>query len=46
MSRIRDNYENSLWNRLVRWVNGDTDPFKGRMEMQPLREADLKGDSV
>ena len=46
MSRIRDNYENSLWNRLTRWVNGETDPFKGKMEMEPLREAELKGDSV
>lgn len=46
MSRIRDNYENSLWNRLTRWVNGETDPFKGKMEMKPLREAELKGDSV
>lgn len=46
MSRIRDNYENSLWNRLTRWVNGETDPFTGKMEMKPLREADLKGDSV
>lgn len=46
MSRIRDNYENSLWNRLTRWVNGETDPMKGRMEMKPLREAELKGDSV
>lgn len=46
MSRIRDNYENSFWNRLTRWVNGETDPFKGKMEMKPLREAELKGDSV
>lgn len=46
MSRIRDNYENSLWNRLTRWVNGETDPFTGKMEMKPLREAELKGDSV
>ncbi|MBS6397442.1 MAG: hypothetical protein KH452_09890 [Clostridiales bacterium] len=46
MSRIRDNYEKSLWNRLTRWVNGETDPFQGKMEMKPLREAELKGDSV
>ena len=46
MSRIRDHYEESLWNRLVRWVNGETDPFKGKLEMNPLREAELKGDSV
>jgi len=46
MSRIRDDYENSLWNRLTKWVNGETDPFKGKMEMKPLREAELKGDSV
>lgn len=46
MSRIRDNYDESLWNRLVRWVNGETDPFKGKLEMKPLREAELKGDSV
>lgn len=46
MSRIRDNYENSLWSRLVRWVNGETDPFRGKMEMKPLRETEIKGDSV
>lgn len=46
MSRIRDDYENCLWSRLVRWVNGETDPFEGRMEMEPLREADFIGDSV
>lgn len=46
MSRIRDNYENSLWNRLVRWVNGETDPLRGKMEMEPLRETECIGDSV
>lgn len=46
MSRIRDDYEKCLWNRLVRWVNGETDPFEGKMEMEPLREADYIGDSV
>jgi multicomponent Na+:H+ antiporter subunit B len=46
MSRIRDNYENSLWNRLTRWVNGETDPFQGKMEMKHLREEELKGESV
>ena len=46
MSRIRDDYENSLWHRLVRWVNGEMDPFAGKMEMEPLREADYVGDSV
>ncbi len=46
MSRIRDDYEHSLWCRLVRWVNGETDPMKGKMEMEPLRESDLIGDSV
>lgn len=46
MSRIRDNYEDSLWNRLTKWVNGETDPFQGKMEMEPLREADYVGDSV
>lgn len=46
MSRIRDNYEDSLWNHLTKWVDGETDPLKGKMEMKPLREADLKGDSI
>lgn len=46
MSRIRDNYEDSLWNRLVCWVNGETDPFRGKMEMKPLREEEIKGDSI
>ena len=46
MSRIRDDYENCLWRRLVRWMNGETDPFEGKMEMEPLREADYFGDSV
>ncbi len=46
MSRIRDDYESSLWNRLTRWVDGETDPYQGKMEMQPLREADVTGDSV
>lgn len=46
MSKIRDNYENSFWNRLVCWVNGESDPFAGKMEMKPLREADIKGESV
>lgn len=46
MSRIRDNYEDSLWNRLTKWVNGESDPFAGKMEMEPLREADYVGDSV
>ena len=46
MSRIRDDYEKSLWSRLVRWVNGETDPFEGKMEMKPLREAEYTGESV
>lgn len=46
MSRIRDDYENCLWRRLVRWMNGEMDPFEGKMEMEPLREADYFGDSV
>lgn len=46
MSRIRDDYESSLWNRLTRWVNGETDPFEGKMEMRPLREAEFRGRSV
>lgn len=46
MSRIRDDYENSFWNRLTQWVNGESDPFQGKMEMKPLREAQMKGDSV
>lgn len=46
MSRIRDDYEHSLWNRLTRWVNGEADPLKGRMEMEPLRETEVIGDSV
>ncbi len=46
MSKIRDDYESSLWNRLTRWVDGETDPYQGKMEMQPLREADVTGDSV
>ena len=46
MSRIRDNYENSLWYRLTRWVNGESDPLKGKMEMEPLRETEIIGDSV
>ena len=46
MSRIRDDYENSLWNRLTRWVDGEADPFAGKMEMEHLRETDYIGDSV
>ena len=46
MSRIRNDYENSLWCRLVRWVNGETNPFAGKMEMEPLRETEVVGDSV
>ncbi|HBN57074.1 MAG TPA: hypothetical protein DD414_09890 [Lachnospiraceae bacterium] len=46
MSRIRDDYESSLWSRLTRWVNGETDPFEGKMEMRPLREAEFRGRSV
>lgn len=47
MSRIRDNYEDSFWNRLVKWVNGETgNPMTDKMEMEYLREAELKGDSV
>lgn len=46
MSRIRNDYENSLWYRLVRWVNGETNPFAGKMEMEPLRETEVVGDSV
>lgn len=46
MSRIRDDYEKSLWNRLTRWVNGESDPLKGKMEMEPLRESEITGDSV
>ena len=46
MSRIRDDYENSLWHRLVRWVNGEMDPFAGKMEMKPLRETEYTGVSV
>ncbi len=44
MSRIRDNFENSRWSHLVRWVNGEAEPFRGKLEMKPLREAELKGD--
>ncbi len=46
MSRIRDDYEHSLWKRLVCWVNGEKDPLEGRMEMKPLREETVFGDSV
>lgn len=46
MSRIRDDYENSLWRRLTGWVNGETDPLDGKMEMEPLRETEIIGDSV
>lgn len=46
MSRIRDDYESSLWSRLTRWVNGERDPFEGKMEMRPLREAEFRGRSV
>lgn len=46
MSRIRNDYENSRWCRLVRWVNGEADPFAGKMEMEPLRATEVIGDSV
>lgn len=46
MSKIKDNYDDSFWNRLTKWVNGEKDPFKGKMEMRPLRETEVKGDSV
>ncbi len=46
MSKIRDDYENSFFGRLSRWVDGEINPFQGKMEMKPLREAELKGDSV
>lgn len=46
MSRVRDNYENSRFRRLLRWINGETDPLEGKMEMKPLREEELKGESV
>lgn len=46
MSRIRDDYEKSRWKRLMDWMDREKDPLEGKMEMKPLREADLKGESV
>lgn len=46
MSKRKGRPEDQLRSRLVRWVNGDIDPFEGKLEMEPLREEELKGDSV
>jgi len=46
MSKIRDNYEKSFFYKLTKWVDGETDPFSGKMEMKPLRETEIKGSSV
>ena len=34
MSRERDNYENSGWRRFERWMEGETDPLQGRVEVK------------
>ncbi|MCD2491360.1 hypothetical protein LQE92_01800 [Lacrimispora sp. NSJ-141] len=33
--RLRDDYEESRWHRLEKWVDGDIDPLEGRMEIKP-----------
>ena len=39
MSKIRDNYEQSLWKRLEGWMNGDLDISEGKLEIKPPRES-------
>ena len=34
MSKVRDNYEQSRWNRFVRWVDGQIDPLEGQMAIK------------
>lgn len=32
MSRIKKDYENSLWAKLEKWIEGDKDPFENKLE--------------
>ena len=38
MSRQRDNYENSFWAKLKRWLDGEVDPLSYGMESLPSRK--------
>ncbi|MDO4616137.1 MAG: MnhB domain-containing protein [Lachnospiraceae bacterium] len=43
MSKIIGNPEDQFFNKLKRWVNGDLDPFEGKLESKHLREEEVKG---
>ncbi len=46
MSKKKGNPEDQFWCRLKRWVNGDLDPFEGKLESKPLREEEVKGKDI
>ncbi len=46
MSKRNGKPEDQFFSKLKRWVNGDIDPFEGKLELKPLREADIKGSNV
>ncbi len=46
MSKRKGNPEDQFFCRLKRWVNGDLDPFEGKLESKPLREGEVKGRNV
>ncbi|MCH5344677.1 MAG: hypothetical protein J1E64_11610 [Acetatifactor sp.] len=43
MSRPNPNYENSFWDHFSKWLKGEYDPFKGRLETKTADEA-VSGD--
>ncbi len=46
MSRQKNNYENTRFGRLERWVNGEIDPLEGRMEIVPPPPSSLQDETV
>ncbi len=46
MSKRIGNPDDRFIVKVKRWVDGDIDPFEGKLESKPLREADIKGKNM
>lgn len=46
MSKRNGKPEDQFFSRLKRWVNGEIDPFEGKLELEPLRESEIKGKNM
>lgn len=46
MSKRNGKPEDQFFNKLKRWVGGELDPFEGKLESEPLREADITGSDM